>query len=355
VEKDNMRLIHDAKGVSKLILILLLLASFIVGALLSYVWSLGYYGPWEYHLPSKSNVTIENVEFDVGDATSFNVTVLNPSYSPSNVRIEQFLISTVSGILIGADATVPSLPYELSPGNSQTFKVNLNWGSYTGQTVNLIVLISDGSGATFQLKAPSFGNLTIVSVEFYPELTISSFNVTVTSAQSTTPVDITTIKVNGSEVTTVAPPLPYKLEPDTSVTFKLEYNWNDSQGKTVNIELDTVQGYVVRTTATAPSVVLAITSLVFNATDTSHFNVTVHNDAASLAKINITQVTVQVLGVGITITEVSPALPQSLQPGSDVLLTCSWDWGGYQGQSATATVTVQTTQGFVVSGEATIP
>ena len=350
-----MRLIHNVKGISKLIFILLLLISFIVGALFSYVWTLGYYGPWETHLPGNSNLTIENVEFDVGDATSFNVTVLNPSYSPSNVRIEQFLISTVSGILIGADDTVPSLPYELSPGNSRTFNVYLNWGSYAGQTINLIVLISDGSGATFQLKAPSFGNLAIVSVDFYPELTISSFNVTVASAQSTTPVDIASIKVNGTAVTTVTPTLPYKLEPNKSITFKLEYNWGVSYGKTVNIELDTVQGYTVSTAATVPSVVLTITSLVFNATDTSHFNVTIHNDAASATAVDVTQITGQVLGVGITITGVSPALPQSLQPGSDVLLTCSWDWSSYQGQSATVTVSVQTTQGLVVSEEATIP
>jgi hypothetical protein len=346
---------HDAKGVSKLILILLLLVAFIIGALLSYIWTLGYYGPWETRLPSKSNITIENVEFDAADATAFNVTVLNPSYSPSNVKIEQFLISTISGVLISATATIPSLPYELTPGSYQAFKVHLNWGNYTGQTINVIALVSDGSGATSQVKAPSFGNLTIVSVDFYPELTVNSFNVTVASIQSEAPVDITTIKVNGAEVTTVAPPLPYRLEPDASVTFKLEHNWNDSQGKVVSVELNTRQGYVVHTSATAPSVVLAITSLVFNATDTSHFNVTVHNDVASAAKVDITQITVQVLGEAVTITAVSPALPQSLQPGADILLTCSWDWSSYQGQNATATVTVQTTQGFVVSGEATIP
>jgi hypothetical protein len=317
---------------------------------------LGYYGPWETRLPSNSNITIENVKFDVRDATFFNVTVLNPSYSPSNVRIEQFLISTVSGILIGADAAVPSLPYALSPGSSQTFKVYLNWGNCTGQIVNVIALVSDGSGATFHTTAPAFGNLAIISVDFYPELTVNSFNVTVTSAQSTVPVDITTIKVNGSKVTTVTPPLPYRLEPNSSITFKLEQSWNDLQGKTVSVELDTLQGYMVYTTATAPSVVLTVTSLVFNATDTSHFNVTVHNDAASAAKVDITKVMVYLGGENVfSVTDVSPALPQSLQPGSDVLLTCSWDWSSYQGQSVTVTVTVQTTQGFAVSGEAAVP
>jgi hypothetical protein len=350
-----MRLIHNVKGVSKLILILLLLVSFIIGALLSYIWSLGYYAPWEINLPSKSNITIENVEFDAGNATFFNVTILNPSYSPSNVKIEQFLMSTGNGILISADATVPLLPYELTSGSSQTFQVYLNWGNYTEQTVNVIALVSDGCGATFQVKIPSSANLTITSVNFYPEVSVNSFNVTVTSTQSKVPFDIETIKVNGTEVTTVTPALPHRLWPNVSLTFKLEYNWIDLQGKTVTIELYTQQGYAAYKTVTAPSVVLNITSLVFNTTDTSHFNVTIHNDATSAATVDINQVMVNILGEDVNITEVSPTLPQSLQPGSDVLLTCSWDWSSYQGQSATVTVTVQTMQGFVMSGEAAIP
>jgi hypothetical protein len=350
-----MRLVHNVKGVSKLILVLLLLVSFIIGALLSYIWTLGYYGPWETHLPSQSNITIENVEFDTENATFFNATILNPSYSPSPVKIEQIVISTEGGNLLKTTATVPSLPHELTPGSSQTFKIYLNWGNYTGQTVNVIAFVSDGSGATFQVKTPSFANLTIVNVNFYPEVSVNSFNVTVTSTQSKVPFDIETITVNGTEVAIVAPTLPHRLWPNVSLTFKLNYNWIDLQGKNVAIELYTLQGYAAYKTVIAPSVVLNITSLVFNTANTSHFNVTIHNDATSAAKVDITQVMVNILGESVTITEVSPTLPQSLQPGSDALLTCSWNWSSYQGQSATATVTVQTTQGFAVSKETTIP
>ena len=350
-----MRLIHNVKGISKLMFILLLLVSFIIGALLSYIWALGYYGPWETHLPSNSNITIENVKFDAGNATFFNVTILNPSYSPSPVKVEQIVISTEGGNLLETTATVPSLPHELNAGSSQTFQVYLNWGNYTEQTVNVIAFVSDGSGATFQVKTPSFANFTIASVNFYPEVSVNSFNVTVTSTQSKVPFDIDTIKVNGAGVATVAPTLPHRLWSNVSLTFKLEYNWIDLQGKTVTIELHTLQGYAVYKTVTAPSVVLNITSLVFNTTNTSYFSVTVHNDVTSPARVDITQVMVNILGVSVTITEVSPTLPQSLQPGSDALLKCSWNWSSYQGQNATATVTVQTLQGFTVSREATIP
>ncbi len=349
-----MRLIRNVKGVSKTILILLLLVAFSVGALLSFVWSLGYYGPWEHRLPSKSNITVENVKFDVNDATYFNATVLNPSYSLSSVQITQFLISTVSGTLVGSDSANPSLPYDLSPGSSQTFKVDLNWGDYTGQVVNVIVFVADGSGATYQTQAAAFGNLAIINVGFYADLTVEKFNVTVGSSQSVAPVDITSIKLNGSEVTST-PSLPYKLNPDASAVFELNYSWNHAQGKIVKIEVNTAQGYIISTTEIVPSIKLAITNLTFNTTDTSHFNAMIKNDVTSADVVDLTQVTVNISGQSVTVAQVSPALPQRLLVGQEIILTFSWNWSSYQGQSIPVTVTVQTKQGFVASGETTIP
>jgi hypothetical protein len=350
-----MQLIHNAKATSKLALIILLLTSFIIGALLSYIWTLGYYGPWETRLPSKSNITIENVEFDVWNATFFNVTILNPSYSPSSAKIEQIAICTEDGELLKATATFPSLPHELTPSDSQIFQVCLNWGNYIGQTLDIVAFVSDGSGATFLTKAPSFTNLAIVSVNFYPEISVNSFNVTVISTQSEVPFDIQTIKINGAAAASVVPALPHRLWPNVSLTFKFEYNWIDLQGKNLTVELNTLHGYAAYETVIVPSVVLSISSLVFDVTDNLHFNVTINNNVTSAAAIDITQLMVNILGENINITEISPTLPQLLQPGSDALLTCSWDWGGYQGQNILVTVSVQTKQGFVVSEEASIP
>jgi len=149
-----MRLIHDVKGVSKLIFILLLLVSFIVGALSSYIWTMGYYAPLEFHLPSQANVTIESVEFSADNTALFDFTLLNPSYSPSNVTVERIIVSTNDGLFYNVTDTLPALPSVLAPGNSQIFSAAWNWGNYTGQTVNVIVIVADGSGATFRARTP---------------------------------------------------------------------------------------------------------------------------------------------------------------------------------------------------------
>jgi len=347
-----MRLTRDVKGVSKLILIILLLVSFILGSVLSYIWTMGYYAPQEFHLPSQANIAIENAEFFAENANFFNVTVLNPSYSPSNVTINQFLLSA-GGVLLNATSSAPSLPYELAPGISQTFQIHLNWGNYTRQTVTVIAVVADGSGATVQAITP-FMNLTIASVDFYPEVSATYFNATLESTGSKTFVDIKSITVNGVEVSTIAPTLPYRLDPNASVTLKLESNWADLQGKPVTVGVTTYQGYETHTTRTAPAVVLSIEGVVFNINDTMHFSVTILNQPfVSRAKVDITQVTVYVSEQVISITVDSPPLPQPLQPGSVVLLSCSWNWTDFKGQ--TVMVTVETLQGFAVSAEATTP
>jgi len=147
-----MWLIHDVKGVSKLIFILLLLVSFIVGALLSYIWTMAYYAPLEFHLPTQSSITIEDVGFPTENTAFFDVALLNPSYSPSNVTVEQIKVSTNDGLLHNVTSTLPSLPSVLAPGISQTFRAYWDWGNYKGQTVYIIALVSGGSGPTFQTR-----------------------------------------------------------------------------------------------------------------------------------------------------------------------------------------------------------
>jgi hypothetical protein len=312
---------------------------------------MGYYAPSEFYRPSQGSISIEKVEFFAENATFFNVTVLNPSYSTSNVRVEQISVVTNDGLLF--KASNPSLPLRMAPGSVHIFKAFWNWGNYTGQTVDVIVLVSDGSGATFKASLPSV-RLRIVSVNFYPDASVTYFNVTVNTLLSTTFVDISALKVNGVE-SSVSTLLPVRLVPNASVTFKVNRDWTDLQGTPVTVTVSTLQGFEVSTTVTAPSVVLSVISLVFNTTDTLHFNITIHNDATSAAKVDISAVTVYVLGESIVISEVSPSLspPIPLQPDSDVLLTCSWDWSARHGQDVR--VTIQTLQGFIVSAEVTTP
>jgi len=352
VGKSNMRLIHNVMGVSKLFFILLLLVSFIVGALLSYIYTMGYYASQEFHLPSQANVTIEKVEFDAGNATFLSVTLLTPSYSPSVVRIEQILMSTPGGLLLKATDTVPSLPYGLAPGSSQTFKAYLNWANFTGQTVNIIAFVAEGSGPTFQARTP-FMNLTVASVNFDPAMGAANFTVKMESMGSQTFLNITKITVNGENVT-VSPRLPHTLDVNASATFTLGRAWSDLQGKIATVDVETLQGFTVRKSQVVPEV-LKISSVVFNATNTSSFNSTVQNVARPQINLDISQIKVYVEGATVIIENVAPQLPYLLQPNSQVLLVCSWNWSEYQGRSVKATVTVYTQQGFMVSAEALIP
>lgn len=349
-----MRLFQDMRGISKLVLILLLLFSFVLGATLSYIWTMGFYAPSEYHLPKKANVTIENVQFFPDDATSFNVTVLNPSYS-SNVTIEQVNVETADGKL--HNTTLQSSPISLARGTSQTIKSFWNWGNYTGQTLDIIVLLSEGSGATLKASTP-YMNFAVTNVNLNSSLSVNHFNITVHNAGSSTFVNITKILVNGAEVST-APNLtsPYGLTNASAapaVTFMLMRNWTDLQGKTVAIAVQTLQGYTAYQTTLAPSpMLLRITDIDFNINYTDHFNLTVQNSENSppgFVNINATKLLIE----NRTITPIiSPALPQKLQWNSSITLTYYWNWASYEGNNVT--IVILTLQGFTISNTTIIP
>jgi len=350
-----VKLTQNVRGISKLLMLLLLIVFFLLGAILSYVWTMGFYAPSEYNLPSQTSVTIENVHFPPEDATFFNVTLLNPSYSQSDAVVDRIKVSTSNDIVHLITSTSPTLPLTLAPGKSQTIKSFWNWTRYTDQTVDVYVLIVGGSGPAIQAKTP-FMNLTVASVIFEPSVTSTRFNVTVQSMGSPVDVDINKITVNAEAVTDVTPTLPHQLNPNASITFTLHRDWADLQNKTVSVVVQTAQGFEAFKTVTGPLMKLNVSNIqFFNTTATAfYFNVTIQNSAVSPAGVDVNLVTVYVEGQNITIGTVTPNLPQALQPDSTLLLTCTWDWNQFKGKSAT--VTVYTAQGFKSSStETTIP
>lgn len=350
-----MKLAQDFKGISRLLMLILLIVFFLLGTILSYIWTMGFYAPSEYNLPSETSVTIENVQFPPEDATFFNVTLLNPSYSSSDAVVDRVKVSTSDGNVHSITSTSPALPLTLAPGKSETIQSFWNWTRYVDQTVDVYVLIVGGSGPAIQTRTP-FMNLTVASVIFEPSVTSTRFNVTVQSMRSPVSVDITNIAVNGVAVTDVTPTLPFQLNPNASGTFTLHRDWTDLQNKTVSVVVQTAQGYEAFKTVTGPLVKLNLSNIqFFNTTATAfYFNVTIQNSAVPPAGVNINLVTVNVEGQNITIGTVTPSLPQALQPDSTLLITCTWDWSQFKGKNAT--VTIYTTQGFKSSStETTIP
>ncbi len=347
----------NVKGITRLAVLILLVISFILGGMLSYVWTMGFYAPSEYNLPTKTNVSIEDVQFFLENSTYFDVTVLNPSYSPSKATIQEIKTETLDGISHDIPSTSPLLPRDLEAGQLETFRSNWNWGNYTNQEMKVLVFVADGSGATFETRA-AFMNLTIANVIFEPSITVTRLNITVETMNSPVKVDLDRISVNGLEAPVLHPEvLPFTINPNESVTFTLDHDWTDLQNKTVTVTVDTRQGYTaVKTVLAPPPVSLIIEDVAFdNATSTQHFNATVFSQEFSPAAVNITYVTISVRNQTVTVTNITKDPSGLLQPDSLMLLTVFWNWTEYQGTSTNVTISVQTEQGFMATREVEIP
>ncbi|MDH5531967.1 MAG: hypothetical protein OEX99_00645 [Candidatus Bathyarchaeota archaeon] len=246
-----MKLIRNTVGLSTLLHILLLLAAAIVGALLSYMWTVGYYISLGAQLPEAPTVTITDVAFDPQDSAFFNLTLLNPSFSPSSASAAQVMVSTGDGVLDNV-AVIPTLPQELSIGKSKIFRCFWNWANYTDENVKIHVFIADGSGANFQAKTPLI-DLVITDLVFNSTISVNHFNVTVrNSASSVTHVTVSGVAVDTEIVGNVTPALPYTLFPNASIAFTCPLNWTGYQGKEVTVKVETLQGYAAYYVQTIP-------------------------------------------------------------------------------------------------------
>jgi hypothetical protein len=261
-----MQLIHNVKGISKLILIFLLLVAFAFGALISYVWTMGFYAPFEFSLPSQPTIVIQNVAFNPQDASFVNVTLLNPSYSPSEAAVLLLEARTTDdGLRHAFDVTSPATPYVLGKGKTQTFTCYWNWANYSGivlppsagKTVEIRVLSENDMGEYATVAKP-FVSLSITDASFNSTVSLSSFNVTVQNLEtSVTYANITSITVDVSEnitADTITPSLPYGLAPGApAVTFTVPWDWTSYRNQTVIITVHTRQGYIAYHTITLPS------------------------------------------------------------------------------------------------------
>jgi hypothetical protein len=251
-----MRLIRNAIGISKLILILLLLISAIVGAVLTYVWTEGYYQSIGFRILETATVTITNVAFDSQDPTFFNVSLLNPSISPSSVTVTRIMVSTEDEILHNVTTVIPQLPVKLSISKSKTFKCIWNWTDYTGEDIKVHVVVADGSGSNLEKTIPLV-KLTITDVVFDSTISLTRFNVTVqNSASSAIDVDVAGIIVNvnetAQEINVTNPELPYTLTKDSTVTFVCSWNWTDYQNMTAEVTVRTLQQFETSTSKEIP-------------------------------------------------------------------------------------------------------
>ncbi len=361
-----MRLTQNLKAISGLSLIFLLLTSAIIGALLSYLWVVGYYVSMEKVCPENAFVTIKNTTFDRQNTRLFNVTIECPtSYEAKEpATITRLLVSTNKGTRFHDVAEVdPPLPYKFpKKGESKTFKCTWNWANYTGQTIGIGAVIEDGSRFMGPDVETPFVDLRVADVRFNSTISATHFNVTVqnfvSSKTCNITVDIEEISVTvedgvESDITETTPSLPHQLDPGESRNFTCTWDWTGYQNTSVTVTVYASQGYMNCTSETTPlPVTLEITNILFDVTNTTRFDVTVKNNEVSPTYLNVTKISVVVGNQTIQWTVengtiVAPPLPFTLNKSSSETFVCPWNWTESRDESVT--IIVYTLQGFTAS------
>jgi hypothetical protein len=347
----------NRKALSSLSLIILLLIAAIIGGIISYLWVAGYYVSLKEKIPEQDMVAITNLSFNPQNATAFNVTLLNPSFSPSDkTRVVAIgYTGQNENTLHLVRVSIPSLttPFNLPRGTNETFLCRGDLSPYVNQTVTVSVFVLNGSGSTNSMKIPY--TQLFVNPDFNPNVGVKNFTVTLRNA----PLSIATLSVTGISISTqsinttlITPTLPYTLAPNKTVTLSLNYNWSSyaSIGGPQQISVLTKEGYSASNSTQVPKLAFSIQQITFNETDTKHFTVKVMNQVSANTPLNVSRI--EVLMENGTVKDVTPSLDShtnGVLGNSTATFTVSWDWTNYR--SKNAIVTVYMLQGVKASGQ----
>jgi hypothetical protein len=355
-----VKIARNLNAISKLLLVLLLLLAMIIGSIFSYLILVGYYINLKTTIPENTTISVIDVNLDVENAETFNITLLNPTYSPAEATIKEIWAATEDNEAHRILSVNPQLPYELGKGKKETFNCAWNWGDYIGETMKVIVLVEDGSGAVYEIETASV-ELKITAAVFATDDT-KHFNLTIHNPEASV-IDLNVTKItvsmeNGTvfNVREITPSIPKVLLVDTYNTFKCSWDWTDYRGKNITINVYTSQGYAYHLTKTTPKPAqLSITDAVFDSSNMTFFNITVKNSENSISSANLT--TVEVMFTNGTTQEVPvespPDLPYTLPIGDTVTLKCIWNWA--DNREETIAITIKTPEGYLGYFQQTIP
>jgi hypothetical protein len=355
-----VKIARNVKAISKLLFILLLLLAMIIGSIFSYLLLVGYYINLETRIPENTTISVIDVNLDMQNAETFNITLLNPTYSPAEATIKEIWVATEDNEAHRILSVNPQLPYELGKGKEETFNCAWNWGDYIGETMKVIVLVEDGSGAVYEIETASV-RLEITAAVFATDDT-QHFNLTIHNPEASV-IDLNVTKItvsmeNGTvfNVREITPSIPKVLLVDTYNPFKCSWDWTYYRGMNATINVFTSQGYAYHLTKTTPKPAqLSITDAVFDVYNMTFFNITVKNSENSIVSANLTLV--EMLLEDYTSLELSvespPELPYTLPIGDTVTFKCLWDWVDNRGE--TIAITVKTPEGYLGYLQQTIP
>jgi hypothetical protein len=355
----------NKKALSSLSLVILLLIAAIIGGVISYLWVTGYYVSLKEKIPEQGLVAITNLSFNPENATAFNVTLLNPSYSPSKgvgVSAIGYEGENENTLHLVQSCTPTLAPFNLTRGTSQTFTCIGNLTSYVNQTLAVSVFVVNGSGSTYFMKIP-YTQLLIRKIDFNPTIGVENFTITLqNSPLSAATLNITKIGIDyfteGAINTTVhpiTPTLPQTLAPNKTVTLTIQ-GWSQyaAAGGSHQISVLTQEGYITTNYTQVPRLAFSIQQVNFNQTDTKHFTIAVNNKVSTNTPLNVSEI--QVTMDNGTVANATPTLNSSTNGvlgNSTATFNASWNWTHYRDRSVL--VTVRMLQGLNASSQQITP
>jgi len=343
-----LHIMRETRAVSTILFILLLLCAAIIGALISYVWVIANY----YNVPEGSTTLFtENAVFPVSNFSYFNLTILNPSYSASDVNITAFrvtVLDTNTTFDVNTTEYPSSLPYPLQKGVRQTFKCIDNWSNITGENIRIDSLPTNISTTSNIFAVPSVKlNLTPV---FDSSQTVGNFSLTVQNPPESANLSISEIDVFSEMILNVTPSLPQPLQNNGSITFICNRNWEDLRYQNATITVRTTEGYVASyTTYTLQGATLQISDVKFDYTDPSYFNLTVSSSPSSTANPILSSVNLTRANQTFSLLTIPPLNLATIYVLPNQTLKCLWNWNAIRSENVT--INVYTKQNFTVPTE----
>jgi len=280
----------------------------------------------------------------------FNVTIRNDPQSAINLTLTNIKVDLApieNASLLPDDQNV-TFPINLFNGTSVSLRCLFNWEKFKNPTVR--VETSEKYYAEASINATANVPLSITDVVFN-ETNSNEVSMTVLNSEvSSTPVDIIDIALTYSNGTkyyingsyTDPPFAPYyRLNVSKTVTFNhCIWNWRNYRDQNITITVNVKQGFTPasKTVKTPQPIVLRITELDFNLTNTECFLLTVRNMPCSLQNATITNATIVYINP-IKINQTTPGIPYNLTTIEEPqTFNCTFDWSGYKGRNVTVNI-----------------
>ncbi|MCD6241461.1 hypothetical protein J7K27_08130 [Candidatus Bathyarchaeota archaeon] len=349
----------NKKAISTLTLIILIVASAIVGGIISYMLTIAYYVEIGYNVPENEiTLVITEIFLDPKDVSSFSIEVLNPSYSVSDATITGIAVSIEDeDVLYNVIEASPDLKEGIPISVGESVKISCKKIQFKGKSVTLGRFITEypGKVATVHVfsKEGSAANkkfiLPSAELEITPEFDVSesvkNFTLTIRN-EGQENLTINYIRVGNIELTKENTGINISqgisIPAGKTLALNCKEEWSFTRG---NIVVSTLEGYEFVEEFTAPLLQMFIQDVSFNENNTSSFKVTLGVTAFQIhtGYINVTSTSLM-LDNGTQLT-----FNQSLgvKYNSTATFEVPWDWTRYRGREIN--LTIETVQGLTAT------